>query len=146
MGTTNYNLPTITAEDTINGVNAINGLANAVDSALKTVDDKASGGEAYVLPAATAATLGGVIVGSGLTVDVSGKLDATAQPYVLPAATTSTLGGVSVGTGLSVDGSGMVSVNATWLASQISSAIAAALAKGTTWGDLDSHGFVYLNA
>ena len=68
MATTNYQFPTITSEDTINGVTAINGLAEAVDTALKKVDDKASGGEAYVLPPATTSTLGGVIVGDNLTV------------------------------------------------------------------------------
>ena len=74
MGTTNYNFPTITAEDTANGVSAINGLANAVDTALKSVDDKASGGEAYVLPPATTSTLGGVIIGTGLSVASNGTI------------------------------------------------------------------------
>ena len=42
MATTYYNLPTINGTDTIDGVNAINGLANAVDSALHEVESNAS--------------------------------------------------------------------------------------------------------
>lgn len=151
MATTNYQFPTITAEDTINGVSAINNLADAVDSALKTVDDKASGGEAYVLPPATTSTLGGIIVGDNLSVDGSGRVSATAgQTYVLPAATTSALGGVIVGTGLSVDGSGNLSINATWLTQQINTAVAAYMSanytKGTTWGQINTNGFIFPNA
>lgn len=145
MGTTNYNFPTITAEDTANGVSAINGLANAVDTALKTVDDKASGGEAYVLPPATTSKLGGVIIGDNLSVDGSGRVSATAgQTYELPAATTSALGGVIVGVGLNVAGSGTLSVNTNWLVSQINNAVETYMASnyqtGTTWGAL-ANGF-----
>lgn len=146
MATTNYDFPTITAEDAINGVSAINNLANAVDSALKEVDDKVSGGEAYVLPPATTSALGGVIVGSGLTVDGSGKIDATATPYQLPAATTSALGGVKIGTGISVGSDGTISVNKTWLTQQINSAISAYMTAnyqtGTTWGNINTNGFI----
>lgn len=38
MATTHYDFPTINGADAIDGVNAINGLANAVDTALFTVD------------------------------------------------------------------------------------------------------------
>lgn len=147
MATTNYQFPTITAEDTINGVSAINNLATAVDTALKEVDDKASGGEAYVLPPATTSVLGGVIVGSGLTVDGSGKIDATATPYQLPAATTSALGGVKIGTGISVGSDGTISVNSTWLTQQINTAVAAYMsshyATGTDWGEINQYGFIH---
>ena len=44
MATTHYNLPTINGTDTIDGVNAINGLANAVDNALYQVEESAGGG------------------------------------------------------------------------------------------------------
>lgn len=150
MATTNYQFPTITAEDTINGVSAINNLATAVDSALKEVDDKASGGEAYVLPPATTSSLGGVIIGDNLSVDGSGRVSASAgQTYVLPAATTSALGGVIVGTGLSVDGSGNLSVNTTWLTQQINTAVAAYMSghytTGTTWGQINTNGFLFPN-
>lgn len=63
---------------------------------------------AYSLPTASGSVLGGVKVGSGLSIDGSGVLTAT-YSYTLPAATTSTLGGVIVGTGLAVS-SGTVSV------------------------------------
>lgn len=64
---------------------------------------------AYSLPTASATVLGGVKVGSGLSIDGSSVLS-VAYSYTLPAATTSTLGGVIVGTGLSV-ASGTVSVS-----------------------------------
>lgn len=73
MPTTNYNLPTISSTDRIDGVAAINGLANAVDSQLKSISDSIAGG-GYVLPAATTSALGGVIVGEGLSVQPSGTL------------------------------------------------------------------------
>jgi len=63
----------------------------------------------YSLPTATASVLGGIKVGSGLTIDGSGVVTA-AGTYTLPAATVSTLGGVIVGTGLAVT-SGTISVS-----------------------------------
>lgn len=42
MATQHYNLPTINGADPISSVNAINGLANAVDSALYVVDAEAT--------------------------------------------------------------------------------------------------------
>lgn len=43
MATTHYNFPTINGTDTIDGVNAINGLANAVDTALYQVEQEGGG-------------------------------------------------------------------------------------------------------
>lgn len=43
MATTHYSFPTINGTDTIDGVNAINGLANAVDTALYQVEQEGSG-------------------------------------------------------------------------------------------------------
>lgn len=40
MATTHYSFPTIVGTDTIDGVNAINGLANAVDAALYNVSQE----------------------------------------------------------------------------------------------------------
>lgn len=88
--TTNYNLPTIADGDIIDGVSAINGLATAVDAALKSVADSA---------------------GSGVT----------------------------AGTGITLSG-GQVSVDTAWLTSQINAALTAK--KATTWGELNSDGFV----
>ena len=88
--TTNYSLPTIADGDIIDGVSAINGLATAVDTALKSVADSA---------------------GSG----------------------------VAAGTGITLSG-GQVSVDTAWLTSQINAALTAK--KATTWGDLNTNGFV----
>ncbi len=65
-------------------------------------------GLSYTLPPATTSTLGGIIVGSGLTIDGSGLL--TANPAGLSPATDSVLGGVIIGSGLTVDGSGLITV------------------------------------
>ena len=88
--TTNYNLPTIADGDVIDGVSAINGLATAVDTALKSVADSA---------------------GSGVT----------------------------AGTGITLSG-GQVSVDTAWITSQINAALTAK--KATTWGELNTNGFV----
>lgn len=58
MATEHYNFPTINGTDTIDGVNAINGLANSVDAALFGVAGEIP--EAYVLPVAGTTLLGGV--------------------------------------------------------------------------------------
>ena len=88
--TTNYSLPTIADGDVIDGVSAINGLATAVDTALKSVADSA---------------------GSGVT----------------------------AGMGITLSG-GQVSVDTAWLTSQINAALTAK--KATTWGELNTDGFV----
>lgn len=60
-------------------------------------------GSSYVLPTASAETLGGIKVGNNLTIDPeTGALSGQAQ-YVLPAATDETLGGIKVGSGLSIN-------------------------------------------
>ena len=56
-----------------------------------------------IIPPATTSTLGGVIVGSGLSVTTSGYI--TTVPTI---ATTSTLGSVIVGQGLTVTTSGVL--------------------------------------
>ena len=66
--------------------------------AIKATDEIAAGG--YTLPTASASTLGGVKVGSNLSIDQDGALSGSA-PYVLPDASTSTKGGVLIGQGLS---------------------------------------------
>ena len=147
MPTTNYGFPTISSGDRLNGVSAINGLANAVDSALKTVDDKASGGEVYTLPPATDTTLGGVIVGDGLTVDGSGRLSSATSTYTLPPATNVQLGGVKISSGLTVLADGTLYVDTVWLTQQINTAIANYMSEhygtGFTWGDIQTNGFTY---
>lgn len=58
MATSHYNFPTIDGTDTIDGVNAINGLANSVDAALFGVAGEIP--EAYTLPIAGTTSIGGV--------------------------------------------------------------------------------------
>lgn len=69
MATNHYSLPTIVGTDTIDGVNAINGLANAVDTAIYSVAGSIPQG--YVLPIATANALGGVRGGGEIVVSNS---------------------------------------------------------------------------
>ena len=59
---------------------------------------------AYTLPTATANDLGGIKVGTNLTIDAqTGVLSADAQTYTLPTASGTVLGGVKVGSGLAID-------------------------------------------
>ena len=64
------------------------------------------GGGGYVLPTASASTLGGVKVGSNLSIDGSGVLSAQTS---VPIASADTLGGVKVGNNLSIDANGVLS-------------------------------------
>ena len=60
----------------------------------------------YHLPIASATTLGGIKVGTNLTIETDGTLNAESTEYDLPVATASTLGGIKVGDGLTIsDGS-----------------------------------------
>ena len=69
MATAHYNFPTINGTDTIDGVNAINGLANAVDAALFGVEGEVP--EAYTLPIAGTTLLGGVRGSGDISVNAS---------------------------------------------------------------------------
>lgn len=55
----------------------------------------------YSLPIASSSTLGGVKIGSGLTVTADGTISAAAA-YTLPTASSTTKGGIKVGTGLTM--------------------------------------------
>lgn len=65
----------------------------------------------FTPPVATAAVLGGVKAGSGVTIAADGTLSVATYSYTLPAATASTLGGIKVGSGLSVAADGTLSAN-----------------------------------
>lgn len=67
------------------------------------------GGGGYVLPTATENRLGGVIVGSGLSITSAGTLSADAQPVGI--ATTASTGVVKIGEGINVDSAGTISVD-----------------------------------
>ena len=113
---------------------------NDFTDALKTkLDGIAASANNYSLPDATASALGGIKVGTNLSIDGDGvlsstnttysvgdggltendftdalktKLDgiaASANNYSLPDATASALGGIKVGTNLSIDGDGVLS-------------------------------------
>jgi hypothetical protein len=88
-------------------VGTITGLANVATSGAYA--DLSGAPAGYSLPTATASVLGGVKIGSGLSIDGAGVVTA-AGTYTLPAATVSTLGGVIVGAGLAVT-SGTISVS-----------------------------------
>ena len=62
------------------------------------------------LPIASSSTLGGVKIGSGLTVAEDGTISAAAA-YTLPTASSSVKGGIIVGTGLSITTEGKLSVS-----------------------------------
>ena len=70
------------------------------------------GGGGYVLPIASADTLGGVKIGEGVSIDAEGTISVEgATPYELPAATADVLGGVKIGEGVDVDANGTISVD-----------------------------------
>lgn len=69
MATSHYNFPTINGTDTIDGVNAVNGLANSVDAALFGVAGEIP--EAYTLPIAGTTSLGGVRGSGDISVNAS---------------------------------------------------------------------------
>lgn len=64
----------------------------------------------YHLPIASETTLGGIKVGTNLTIEEDGTLNAEATEYQLPAATASTLGGIKVGSALAIS-DGVLSVS-----------------------------------
>ena len=63
----------------------------------------------YTLPIASASVLGGIKVGSNLTIDSTGKLSAVAGSYTLPIASASVLGGVKIGNNLTITSDGTLS-------------------------------------
>lgn len=76
--------------------------AKAVGEALKNLN----------IRPATSTTLGGIKVGSGLSVTDDGTLSADAQEYTLPVATATTLGGIKSGKGLKISADGTASIDA----------------------------------
>jgi hypothetical protein len=63
------------------------------------------------LPIASGSTLGGVKIGSNVSIAGDGTIS-VAAPYTLPVATASTLGGVKQGSGVTIAGDGTISVSA----------------------------------
>jgi hypothetical protein len=79
--------------------------ANLHAATKQYVDSMAS---TYTLPAATETVLGGVKIGSGITVGADGTISASAgSTYTLPNASATVLGGIKIGTGLTIDANGV---------------------------------------
>jgi hypothetical protein len=74
----------------------------------------------YSLPIASPTVLGGIKVGSNLSIDANGVLSA-GNSYVLPIASATVLGGIKVGTNLSIDVNGVLSSTDTntWVANSL---------------------------
>ena len=84
-------------------------LAADPSAALEAATKQYADSKAYTLPKAAANVLGGIKVGSNLSIDANGVLSGAAA-YSLPVATGSVLGGVKAGTGITVAGDGTISV------------------------------------
>ena len=88
-----------TLATSVNGIKAdINGNVT-----LESVDP-------YQLPIATSSRLGGVRVGTGLTIGFDGVLSATPLNYELPTATSTVKGGIRIGNGLTSNIQGVTSL------------------------------------
>lgn len=94
----------LTTSATVSAATQVSGLATVATSG--SYNDLSNKPAAYTLPTAAANVLGGVKIGSGVTI-TDGVISVSS--YTLPSATVSTLGGVIVGTGLGVS-TGTVSV------------------------------------
>jgi hypothetical protein len=114
-----YNTLTLTLSNSPTGItmNYLSGmtLTNVTklafsDGSIQTTAFTGTSGT-YSLPIASASTLGGIKVGTNLSIDGSGILSAnTGSSYTLPTATTSVLGGVKIdGTTITINGSGVIS-------------------------------------
>lgn len=73
MATTHYAFPTINGSDTIDGVNAINGLANAVDSALYNVE-QTSGSTPGANSVSTTAIQNGAVTNEKLSTSLQSQI------------------------------------------------------------------------
>lgn len=100
----------------------------------------------FTPPIATATVLGGIKVGSGLTIDGTGLLSATATAYTLPIASATVLGGIKVGTGLTIDGTGILSATATAYTLPTASATVLGGIKIGTGLSIDANGVVSATA
>lgn len=99
-------LATIATSGSYNDLNNVPTLATVATSGnYNDLSNKPTIPSAYTLPTASSSTLGGVKVGTGLSISSAGVLSATATSYTLPTASTSTKGGITVdGTLLAMSG------------------------------------------
>ena len=109
---TDISWDSINKKVTVNSTAPVQSDWNAT-SGLAEIRNKPSIPSAYTLPTASPSVLGGVKIGSNLTIDGNGVLSANAGAYTLPTASTLTLGGVKVdGTSITIDGNGVITANA----------------------------------
>lgn len=80
----------------------------SVQVAFSALSTTVAGLTNYTLPKASASTLGGIRIGTGLAIDASGIVSLT-YSYTLPTASNTVLGGVKVGAGLAIDAGGVLS-------------------------------------
>jgi len=106
--------------DTLNFA-AGNNVTLSTNPATKTVTIAVNNTLSFALLPATTSSIGGVIIGSGLSIDQNGVVTASAQ--ALTTATTSTLGGIIIGDGLSIDGNGRLSSAAQFVLNTASSTV-----------------------
>lgn len=122
----------------------INSLVD-MDAINTLISDAINAIPSYDLPIATTSTLGGVIIGSGISVTSTGTISindsyiqslisANTSDYTLPVATSSVLGGVKIGEGIDVTSAGVISVDEDWLESYISG-----ISSGTSSGNYYIH-------
>ena len=93
----------------------------------------------YSLPIATASILGGIKVGSNLSINpTTGVLDATFT-YTLPTASATVLGGIKVGSNLSIDGNGVLSAGNSYVLPIASASVLGGIKVGTNLS-IDANG------
>jgi hypothetical protein len=86
---------------------------NTILDYINTNESTWTGGLSYTLPTASNSVLGGIKVGSGLTINLSGILSAVPSTPFSTIATTTVLGLVKVGSGLSISPTGLLSASYT---------------------------------
>lgn len=108
--TSDLNKPISTATQTAlnNKVDKVTGMGLSTNDYTNAEKTKLAGLSNYTLPIASSSILGGIQVGSGLSIAGDGTLSVS-YSYTLPIASGTTLGGIKVGSGLSIDGSGVLS-------------------------------------
>lgn len=114
MSQTHYfGIPLIDPAAKFDGANDLNEMANAIDTAARTVQVLGEDAK-YTLPIATPTRLGGVMP-DGKTVKVAndGTISVDVDPYTLPPASPTTLGGVIVpdGSGFNLSPEGEISID-----------------------------------
>ena len=115
------NKPTIPSAQVNSDWSAVGGVSQILNkpsfSAVATSGsylDLSNTPSSYSLPAATSSSLGGVKVGSGISVDVDGTISVSSSGSgTLDIASATKLGGIKVGTGVSIDANGVLSVTST---------------------------------